>query len=170
MLIHGGFWKAEYDLTLMDALAEDLVARGWAAWNIEFRRLGNGGGVPETLDDVSAAIDHLATLDVDRSRVVAIGHSAGGQLAAWAATRENPRVALTGVVSQAGVLDLQRAAELNLSNGVVDRFLNGALDAASPRRSSGSRSASRRCSPTAGWTTSSRSRSASASRARPARR
>jgi acetyl esterase/lipase len=123
VLIHGGFWKAEYDLTLMDALAEDLVARGWAAWNIEFRRLGNGGGVPETLDDVSAAIDHLATLGVDCSRVVAIGHSAGGHLAAWAATRENPRVAVTGVVSQAGVLDLQRAAELNLSNGIVERFL-----------------------------------------------
>jgi acetyl esterase/lipase len=133
VLIHGGFWKAEYDLTLMDALAEDLVARGWAAWNIEFRRLGNGGGVPETFDDVSAAIDHLATLDVDRSRVVAIGHSAGGQLAAWAATRENPRVALTGVVSQAGVLDLQRARELGLSNGVVDRFLRGApTEVASP--------------------------------------
>ena len=125
VLIHGGFWKAEYDLTLMDALAEDLVARGWAAWNIEFRRLGNGGGVPETLEDVGAAIDHLATLDVDRSRVVAIGHSAGGQLAAWAATRENPHVAVTGVVSQAGVLDLQRAAELNLSNGIVERFLKG---------------------------------------------
>jgi acetyl esterase/lipase len=126
VLIHGGFWKAEYDLTLMDALAEDLVARGWAAWNIEFRRLGNGGGVPETLDDVSAAIDFLAELDVDRSRVVAIGHSAGGHLAAWAATRENPRVAVTGIVSQAGVLDLQRADELHLSNGVVRRFLKGA--------------------------------------------
>jgi acetyl esterase/lipase len=126
VLIHGGFWKAEYDLTLMDALAEDLVARGWAAWNIEFRRLGNGGGVPETLEDVGAAIDHLASLDVDRSRVVTIGHSAGGHLAAWAATREHPSVAVTGVVSQAGVLDLQRAAELNLSNGVVKRFLKGA--------------------------------------------
>jgi pimeloyl-ACP methyl ester carboxylesterase len=56
-------------------------------------------------------------------RVVAIGHSAGGHLAAWAATREDPRVALTAVVSQAGVLDLQRARELRLSNGVVDRFL-----------------------------------------------
>ena len=125
VLIHGGFWKAEYDLALMDALCADLVARGWAAWNIEYRRLGNGGGVPETLDDVSAAIDHLAELNVDRSRVVTIGHSAGGHLAAWAATRENPRVAVTGVVSQAGVLDLERAAELNLSNGVVKRFLKG---------------------------------------------
>jgi pimeloyl-ACP methyl ester carboxylesterase len=123
VLIHGGFWKAQYDLTLMDALAHDLAGRGWAAWNIEYRRLGNGGGVPATLEDVSAAIDLLDTLPVDRSRVVTIGHSAGGHLAAWAATRENPRVAVTGVVSQAGVLDLARAAELNLSDGVVKRFL-----------------------------------------------
>jgi len=124
VLIHGGFWKAEYGLELMHALAADLVSRGWAAWNIEYRRLGNGGGVPETLDDVGAAIDALADLDgVDLTRVVAIGHSAGGHLAAWAATRAAPRVPLTAVVSQAGVLDLQRARELRLSNGVVDRFL-----------------------------------------------
>jgi len=125
VVLHGGFWKAEYDLTLMAALCEDLAQRGWAAWNVEYRRLGNGGGVPETLEDVSAAIDFLAELDVDRLRVVTIGHSAGGHLAAWAATRDNPRVAVTGVVSQAGVLDLARAAELNLSNGVVNRFLGG---------------------------------------------
>ncbi len=125
VLIHGGFWRDRYDLTLMDALAEDLAARGWAAWNIEYRRLGSGGGVPNTLDDVSAAIDFLDTLPVDRSRVVTIGHSAGGHLAAWAATREDPRVAVTQVVSQAGVLDLARASELGLSDHVVDEFLDG---------------------------------------------
>ena len=126
VLIHGGFWKDQYGLDLMEPLAEDLAARGWAAWNIEYRRLGNGGGVPATLDDVSAAIDHLATFDqVDRSRVVTIGHSAGGHLAAWAATRENPRVAVTGVVSQAGVLDVQRAAELHLSDDVAVEFMAG---------------------------------------------
>src|ERR1700742_3866228 len=123
VLIHGGFWKDQYGLDLMVPLAEDLAARGWAAWNIEYRRLGNGGGVPETLDDVAAAIDLLDTLPVDRSRVVAIGHSAGGHLAAWAATREEQRVAVTAVVSQAGVLDLARARELRLSDGVVDLFL-----------------------------------------------
>lgn len=126
VVIHGGFWKAQYDLTLMNALCEDLAQRGFTAWNIEYRRLGNGGGVPATLDDVGAAIDHLATLDLDLSRVVAIGHSAGGHLAAWAATRESPRVPVTHVVAQAGVLDLQRARELRLSDGVVDRFLGGA--------------------------------------------
>ena len=123
VLIHGGFWKALYGLDLEVALAQDLARRGWAAWNIEYRRLGNGGGVPATLEDVSAAIDHLATLDLDLSRVVTIGHSAGGHLAAWAATRPDARVAVTQVVSQAGVLDLQRARELRLSDGVVDRFL-----------------------------------------------
>jgi acetyl esterase/lipase len=134
VLIHGGFWKAEYGLELMDALAADLTARGWAAWNIEYRRLGNGGGVPHTLDDVGSAIDHLAELPgVDLSRVVAIGHSAGGHLAAWAATRDHHRVAVTGVVSQAGVLDLERARELRLSNGVVERFLKDhPSDVASP--------------------------------------
>ena len=133
VLIHGGFWKDQYGLDLMVPLAEDLAARGWAAWNIEYRRLGNGGGVPSTLEDVSAAIDRLADLPVDRSRVVAIGHSAGGHLAAWAATREAPKVALTGVVAQAGVLDLARARELRLSDGVVDRFLGEhATSVASP--------------------------------------
>ena len=66
--------------------------------------------MPYTLDDVGAAIDHLATPGVDLSRVVTIGHSAGGHLAAWAATRETARVAVTGVVSQAGVLDLSGRA------------------------------------------------------------
>jgi acetyl esterase/lipase len=125
VLIHGGFWRDRYDLRLMDPLVDDLVGRGWAAWNIEYRRLGSGGGVPETLDDVAAAIDCLAELDVDRSRVVAIGHSAGGHLAAWAATREDPRVAVTAVVSQAGVLDVRRAWELGLSDDVAREFLRG---------------------------------------------
>jgi acetyl esterase/lipase len=124
VLIHGGFWRDRYDLTLMKRLAEDLAARGWTAWNIEYRRLGNGGGVPATLDDVGAAIDHLASLGLDGGRVVAIGHSAGGHLAAMAATREDPLVPLTGVVSQAGVLDTRRALELNLSNGVAREFLS----------------------------------------------
>lgn len=129
VLVHGGFWKDAYDLSLMDELRTDLVARGWAVWNIEYRRLGSGGGVPRTLEDVGAAIDRLADpglrARVDLSRVVAIGHSAGGQLAAWAALRPAALVPVTALVAQAGVLDLARARELRLSQGVVDRFLDG---------------------------------------------
>jgi pimeloyl-ACP methyl ester carboxylesterase len=129
VVLHGGFWRDRFDRTLMHPLCADLAARGWTAWNVEYRRLGSGGGVPETLDDVAAAIDRLEP----RGRVVAIGHSAGGQLAAWAATREDPRVPVTGYVAQAGVLDLRRAWELNLSEGVVAQFLKGAPTAlASP--------------------------------------
>jgi acetyl esterase/lipase len=130
VLIHGGFWRDRFDRTLMQPLVDDLAGRGWTTWNIEYRRLGSGGGVPETLDDVAAAIDLLAELDVDRSRVVTIGHSAGGHLAAWAATREDPRVAVTAVVSQAGVLDVRRAWELGLSSNAAREFLRGDIEMA----------------------------------------
>jgi acetyl esterase/lipase len=123
VLIHGGFWRDRYDLTLMEPLALDLVERGFTAWNIEYRRLGSGGGFPATTDDVCAAIDHLAELDLDLSSVVAIGHSAGGHLVAWLATREDARVPLTGMVSQAGVLDTRRALELGLSDNVAAAFV-----------------------------------------------
>jgi len=129
VVIHGGFWKAQYGRRLMDPLCRDLAARGWAAWNLEYRRLGrlSGGGWPATFDDVAEGIDHLHEVlaPLDLSRVVAIGHSAGGHLAAWAATRPEPRVGLTGVVAQAGVLDLERAWEWRLSGGVVRRLLRG---------------------------------------------
>jgi acetyl esterase/lipase len=130
VLIHGGFWKAQRDRSLMDPLAADLADRGWTSWNLEYRRLGNGGGFPATVDDVSAGIDHLAELGVDTARVIAVGHSAGGHLAAWAATREQPRVAVTDVVSQAGVLDPRLARELRLSDAPVHAFLDSLDDAA----------------------------------------
>lgn len=133
VVLHGGFWRAQYGRKLMRPLCADLAARGWAAFNVEYRRLGrlSGGGYPRTLEDVAAAVDHLAELPahgtgaLDLSRVVAIGHSAGGQLAAWLATRPDPRVRVTAVVAQSGVVDLRLASELGLSRGVVDRFLGG---------------------------------------------
>lgn len=128
-MLHGGFWRARYGRKLMHPVCRDLAEHGWAAWNLEYRRLGrlSGGGWPATFEDVAAGIDHLAelTAPLDRSRVVAIGHSAGGHLAAWAATREAARVPVTGVVSQAGVVDLRLAWELRLSGGVVEQLLHG---------------------------------------------
>lgn len=128
VVIHGGFWKSAYDLSLGRPLAASLADHGWAAWNVEYRRVGNGGGDPATFDDVAAAVDALHGHDLPLDRVLALGHSAGGHLATWAASRGRfprwrTRVALTGVVSQAGVLDLQAAHEEDLGSGAVEAFL-----------------------------------------------
>lgn len=131
--MHGGFWRARYGLDLGRPLAADLAARGHVCWNIEYRRMGNGGGWPATGADVAAAVDHLAHLDVDTSRAVAVGHSAGGHLAAWAAGRDGPTVRLTGVIAQAGVLDLAAAAAQRLGSGAVADFLGGTPDAVPQR-------------------------------------
>ncbi|MFJ6987330.1 MULTISPECIES: alpha/beta hydrolase [unclassified Streptomyces] len=132
VVLHGGFWRARYAAPLARPLARDLAEHGWAAWNVEYRRVGNGGGGLTTLDDVSAAVDHLAELDgLDLSTVIAVGHSAGGHLAAFAAGRRahprwaDSRVAITGVIAQAAVLDLAAARAAGLGDGAVDAFLGG---------------------------------------------
>jgi acetyl esterase/lipase len=132
VVIHGGFWQSMYALDLGAATSADLARRGWAAWNIEYRRVGDGGGWPATFLDVAAAVDHVARLDgVGTRRVVTLGHSAGGHLAAWAASRDHttpggpPRVAVTGVVPQAGVLALARAAGSGLGGSAVPDLLLG---------------------------------------------
>lgn len=137
VIIHGGFWRARYDLSLGRPLAADLAARGYAAWNLEYRRALAGGGWPATFQDVAAGIDLLATLPVDTSRVVAVGHSAGGHLAAWAAGRPklppgapgaNPVVAVTGVISQAGVLALADCARERVGGTAAPDLMGGGPD------------------------------------------
>ena len=125
VLLHGGVWRKRYDRSLMRPLAEDLVARGLGAWNVEYRRLHSGGGWPVTAEDVGAAIDHLITV-LGHAPLAAVGHSAGGHLALLQADRV-PRI-----VAQAAVTDLEEASRLGLGDGVVDRFAGGALAAASP--------------------------------------
>lgn len=92
VLIHGGCWLSEYRMQYMGALGDALKAEGIATWNIEYRSVGDaGGGWPGTMLDVGAAIEDLRFLatkfPLDLNRVVLSGHSAGGQLALWAATR-----------------------------------------------------------------------------------
>ena len=110
--------------TLGQPLAARLAHDGWTAWNIEYRRVGNGGGTPQTFDDVAAAIDALADVeDLDLSTVVTLGHSAGGHLAVWAAGRADPRVAVTHAISQAGVLDLVMSERMGLGGGAAAALL-----------------------------------------------
>jgi len=120
VVIHGGFWRAAYDRHLMDDLCRDLAARGWAAWNLEYRRLGESGGWPETFDDVEAGI---RAVQASNTLLLAIGHSAGGHLALWAAARG----LVTHAVAQAGVVDLAEGARLGLSGGVVDQLVEPEL-------------------------------------------
>ncbi|MDQ2748634.1 MAG: alpha/beta hydrolase [Actinomycetota bacterium] len=136
VVIHGGFWRSAYDLSLGAPLAADLAGRGYTVWNLEYRRVGSGGGWPHTPADIAAGIDLLATLDVDTTKVVAIGHSAGGHLAAWAAGRSAlpagapgtaPQVEVTAVVAQAGVLDLVTAADTGVGGTAVPDLLGNAL-------------------------------------------
>src|SRR5207302_8466355 len=94
--------------------------RGYAAWNVEYRRIGRhqGGGYPQTFDDVANGIDHLAGLDdkrLDLDDVTLVGHSAGGHLALWAASREDSAVDFKRVIAQAPITNLAAtgaAAEL----------------------------------------------------------
>jgi acetyl esterase/lipase len=120
VLLHGGFWRQRWDRTTTTPLARDLAARGFAAWNLEYRR----AGWPTTLLDVAAGIDALAEQrEIDLDRIVAIGHSAGGQLAFRAVSAA--RVRLRAVVSLAGVLDLVAAARASLGDGACRAFLGG---------------------------------------------
>jgi acetyl esterase/lipase len=127
MNIHGGFWRAKYDLAHAGHLCAALTSKGLATWNLEYRRVGNpGGGWPGTFEDMRSAYRFLPELrkrySLDLSKVVVMGHSAGGQLALCLAAHE---VSLKKVVSLAGVLDLQQAWELHLSDNAVVEFLGG---------------------------------------------
>ena len=143
VLLHGGFWRTGWDRTLMTPLAVDLAAQGIAVWNVEYRRVGqDGGGWPGTLDDVAAAVDHLAEVDVvNAEHVATCGHSAGGHLALWLAGRHRvsdgmpgarPRIRPVAAVAQAAVCDLERAWRDDLGQGAVAGLL-GAFDAVPER-------------------------------------
>lgn len=138
VLIHGGYWRSIYTKALMNGLARAVIEKGWAAWNIEYRRLGpigGGGGWPGSFDDIRAAIDHVALLPlVDPDMVITCGHSVGGTFALWAARSQaptesvddnRPKARPRAVVSLAGITNLERADALGLGNGAVTRFLGG---------------------------------------------
>ena len=136
VLIHGGFWRDHWLRDSMEPIAVDLAQRGWATWNLEYHRVGSGGGWPTTLEDVASGIDHLAVAAADHpldlERVVAVGHSAGGHLALWAVVRPHlfdgvpdptSRVGVRGVVALAGVSDLRAGHAAGIGRNAVEDFL-----------------------------------------------
>lgn len=130
MNIHGGYWRAKYDLLHAGHLCAAITNKGCATWNVEFRRVGNpGGGWPATFEDIASSFRYLPQIarqhDLDVSRVVVMGHSAGGQLALCLSAHEP---AVHSVVSIAGVVNLRRAFELHLSDDAVVEYLGGTPD------------------------------------------
>jgi acetyl esterase/lipase len=125
--IHGGYWRARYDLLHAGHLCAALTALGLVTANLEYRRVGNeGGGWPGTFEDIRTAYKFLVQSArqhrFDPGKILIMGHSAGGQLALCLAAHEIP---VTRVISLAGVVDLQRAYQLHLSHDAVVEFLGG---------------------------------------------
>lgn len=150
MLIHGGCWLSDFDYRHVRPLAAAIAHEGFAVWNIEYRRLGNpGGGWPNTFLDAGAALDHLRALatqhPLDLRRVAVAGHSAGGQLALWLATRDQlPAkselqvaypLSVAGVIGLAPITDLYtyRIGAPNSCNAAVDPLLGGTPDTVATR-------------------------------------
>lgn len=136
--IHGGFWQSQYGLDENEPLAENLAQRGYATWNIEYRRIGEaGGGWPGTFHDVVSAVNHLKHLEetylLDLSRVVVIGHSAGGHLALLLGSLVHIElvVPIKGIISLAGVTDLHEMLRIHTERGItspVAAFLGCSLE------------------------------------------
>jgi acetyl esterase/lipase len=142
LVIHGGFWMAEFDRAHAGPQSAGLAAAGYVVATVEYRRVGQaGGGWPGTFDDVAALTDVVPRLvadavgaRVDVARTVLVGHSAGGHLAAWAAMRHRlpadspwhrPVPLDAGVVGLAPVVDLARAHELGLGEHATGLLLEG---------------------------------------------
>jgi 3-dehydroquinate dehydratase type II len=135
-LFHGGAWRDPWTRDLMDGLAVDLARRGWATWNIEYHRVCAGGGWPSTMTDTAAALDALdglaAAHRLDLSRVVTVGHEAGGQLALWAGSRPSltshgktpaPAVAIGAAVALAPLADLAAAHREGVAGDAIEQYL-----------------------------------------------
>ena len=136
VLVHGGYWRDAYDLTLEDQVAADLAGRGFLVWNVDYAP--SSAPWPATLTDAAAAYDFAFTgryaSRVDRARVAVVGHSAGGQLALWLASRSRlpagapgagPHVVPALAVPQAPVASFRNAIRLGLGGGAVEALLQG---------------------------------------------
>lgn len=130
MNIHGGFWRNKYDLTHAGHLCAAFAAKGIATWNLEYRRVGDGGGAwPGTFEDILNGYRFLTELakhyNLAADRTAVMGHSAGGQLALCLAAHDST---VKHVISLAGVVDLRQAWGLHLSSNAVAEFLGGPPD------------------------------------------
>ncbi|WP_345472024.1 hypothetical protein QMQ05_00200 [Glutamicibacter ectropisis] len=121
MIIHGGYWREKYTAQLGVPLAQDLANRGIPSYNLEYRR--GTGSAAAMLADARLALGLIK----EDGPITLIGHSAGAQLACVLAANDSR---VSQVISQAGLLDIEYARRLALSDGAVDLLLDGAQPAA----------------------------------------
>ncbi|MGK5737771.1 alpha/beta hydrolase family protein [Micromonospora sp. URMC 103] len=134
VVVHGGFWRAEYDRRHTGPLAAALAALGHPVAQLEYRRTGQpGGGWPNTLTDVLTGVAALPRLTatampgrVSAAPPILVGHSAGGHLALYVAA--TAPAAVGGVVALAPVADLAEAYRRDLDGGAVAALLGGGPD------------------------------------------
>lgn len=107
VLVHGGCWLADYGVDHLRPLAGALAGAGFAVWAPEYRRVGNGGGAPATLEDLRAAVAEVAALPLEPRGIAFVGHSAGGHLALWASAADSGVVPVPDLaVGLAAITDL----------------------------------------------------------------
>ncbi len=126
-LIHGGFWRQVWTAALMEPLAHAFTLRGYAVWNLEYRRVGGGGGYPLTEEDLLAGmtLQALHALPSIPKTTVLVGHSAGGYCAlrlGAALRKRHDSMHVAGIVSLAGVLDTNEALACGIGNGAVREY------------------------------------------------
>ncbi len=142
IFIHGGCWLNTFGVDHASAMARALAEQGYAVWSPEYRRVGDaGGGWPGTFDDIRMACDILPEVAGDfgfgLDRVIALGHSAGGQLAMWLAVQKNLAITLRGVISLAGIVDLLAYEELGNECSASLPALLGGTSREQPKRWAG---------------------------------
>jgi pimeloyl-ACP methyl ester carboxylesterase len=120
LVLHGGYWQATYNVIHTGRLCEALTAEGLVTWNLEYRSVGVPGGEwPGPREDLELALEYLHRLPFEHDgRTVLVGHSAGGQLALWAAKR-----ARLPVLALAPVSDVRDAAERRGPESAPARFM-----------------------------------------------
>ena len=117
VILHGGLWRHEWTADTTESLAVDLWRRGIATYNVEYRRLGLGGGWPESFADVGTALGRIGDLTgFSADQVVLLGHSAGATMALWA---EHPGL----TVALAPFCDLVAARAQGLAGDTFARLL-----------------------------------------------
>ena len=117
VVVHGGLWRHEWTADTTEAIAIDLSRRGYATLNLEYRRMGLGGGWPESFLDVALALEKTPELlGFSAGATVLLGHSAGATMALWA---HHPG----HTIAMAPFVDLVEARQKYIAGDTFQRLL-----------------------------------------------